>query len=289
MRGTLHFVPAVDARWMLELLTPRIQKGAAGRHKQLELDDATFRRSRTLIAKAHTREPILTRKAIFDVLEQGGVPTTGQRGIHIVRQLSMERTLCHGPHGDKQPTFVQFDEWLPDSRPLDRDDALRTVAQRFFTGHGPATLRDLVWWAGLTVADAKIGLHLAQSSLERITGGGAEMWMAADRPATDIAAPRAHLLPGFDEYLLGYTDRSAALAPRFADRVVPGANGVFLSTLVLDAQVRGTWRRNASAKVVKLDALPFTRLSAADKKVFRDPAERYAAYLGTPVSLAWPS
>ncbi|MEP6622032.1 MAG: winged helix DNA-binding domain-containing protein [bacterium] len=288
MRGTLHFVPAIDARWMLELLTPRIQKGAAGRHKQLELDSATFRRSRTLIAKALAREPILTRKEIFDVLEQGGVPTTGQRGIHIVQQLSMECTLCYGPHSEKQPTFVQFDEWITTSRTLDRDDALRTLAERFFMSHGPATLRDFVGWTGLTVADAKVGVHLAQSSLERITGDAAEMWMANDRPATDAAAaPRAHLLPGFDEYMLGYKDRSAALAPRDADRIVPGGNGMFLSTLVLDAHVRGTWRRSAGAKAVTVDALPFARLSAADKKVFREPAERYARFLGGPVVVRW--
>jgi hypothetical protein len=287
MRGTLHFVSALDARWMLELLAPRIMRSAAGRHRQLELDDSAFRRSRAVITKALAREGVLTRKALLAVLETGGVSTAGQRGIHILQQLCMERTLCYGPHSEKQPTFVHFDEWIPRSRAFERDDALRTVAERFFTSHGPATMRDFVGWTGLTVADAKVGLHLAGASLERIVADGGESWMAADRPVTNVADGRAHLLPGFDEFMLGYKDRSAALAPRHAGRIVPGANGMFLPTLVLDGQVRGTWRKTASAKAVALVASPFGRLAAAEKKAFGEPAERYARFLGVPVTLTW--
>ena len=287
MRGTLHFVPAVDARWMLELMTPRIMKGAAGRHRQLELDDATFRRSRTLIAKALTRDPIITRAAVFAVLEKGGVSTAGQRGIHIVQRLCMERMLCYGPHSEKQPTFVHFDEWVPTARHLDRDDALRTIAARFFVSHGPATLRDFVWWTGLTVADARVGLHLARSSLERLSSDDGELWMSNDRSALNTEPSRAHLLPGFDEFMLGYRDRSAALPTRYAGRIVPGGNGMFLSTLVLDGQVCGTWRRTTHAKSVVIEASPFARLKASEKKAFAEPAERYARYLGVPVTVTW--
>ena len=52
MRGTLHFVPAEDARWMLRLLTPRIVASAAGRHRALELDDTAFARSARVLVRA---------------------------------------------------------------------------------------------------------------------------------------------------------------------------------------------------------------------------------------------
>ena len=287
MRGTLHFIPAVDARWMLELLTPRIMKGAAGRHKQLELDDATFRRSRKLIAKAMQHEPVLTRAAIFAALERGGVSTTGQRGIHILQRLCMECMLVYGPHSAKQPTFTLFDRWIPTSRALDRDEALRTIAERYFTSHGPASLRDFVGWTGLTVAEAKRALQLASPSLERLEVAGVEFWADAARTEGDAGAQRAHLLPGFDEFMLGYKDRSAALTPHHASRIVPGGNGMFLSTLVLDSQVRGTWRRTPRAASVQVECVPFTRLSATDRKAFVEPANRYATYLGVTVDLSW--
>lgn len=132
----------------------------------------------------------------------------------------------------------------------------------------------------------------AQPSLERMVVDDTEMWMSNaltppsdDEPRDD--EPRAYLLPGFDEFMLGYKDRSAALAPRYASRIVPGGNGIFLSTLVLDGQVCGTWRRTTRAKSVEIEASPFARLKASDRKAFVEPVERYANFLGATVNLTW--
>ena len=288
MRGTLHFVPAVDAKWMLELLAPRVIRNAAPRHRQLELDAGTFKRSRNIIAKALGQQRVMTRKDIFAALEKSGIGTGGNRGIHILQQLSMECTLCYGPHAEKQPTFAMFDDWIATSRTLGREEALRTIAFRFFTGHGPATVRDFVWWTGLPVAEAKEALQLARESLESYEHEGAEHWMAKGLTVREDVAPGAHLLPGYDEYLLGYTNRTAALPARHAERVVPGGNGAFTATLVLDGQVRGTWRRETHAKGLVVEASPFGRLSAAEKSAFDEPLERYAKFVGAPVKLVWP-
>ncbi|HEY2064487.1 MAG TPA: winged helix DNA-binding domain-containing protein [Gemmatimonadaceae bacterium] len=287
MRGTLHFVPAADAQWMLELLAPRIMKGMAGRQRQMGLDDDVFRRSRRLITRVLTQRTVLSRSALLGALDKGGVSTTGQRGIHILRHLAMERMLCFGPHEEKQPTFVLFDDWIPGSRRLDRDDALRTVAERFFTSHGPASVRDFVWWTGLTLADAKRGLLLARPLLERMATTDGELWMSNQLSAIETPTSRAHLLPGFDELLLGYKDRSATLAPEYTDRICPGGNGVFQATLVLDGRVRGLWRRSMRAKGVQIEASPFVALKASEKKAFVGAAERYARFLGVPVTVSW--
>jgi hypothetical protein len=287
MRGTLHFVPSPDARWMLELLAPRIIRSAAALHRQLELDAAALRRCRLLVSRALAREPVLSRGALYTALQTGGVSTSSLRGIHIIRQLAMERMICQGPHAAKEPTFTLFDDWISTSRQLERDDALRTLAERYFRSHGPATLRDFVYWTGLTVADAKIGLHLAQPSLERVEISDGDLWMSNQRRATDALASAAHLLPGFDELIAGYKDRSAMVAPRHAGRVLSTANGVFAATLVLDAQVCGTWKRAASAKAVVLEAAPFVRLTAAQKQSFDVPRARYANFLGAPAALRW--
>jgi hypothetical protein len=173
---------------------------------------------------------------------------------------------------------------------VSRDEALRTIAERYFVSHGPASLRDFAGWTGLTVADAKTALALAQPLLRRIVVDDVELWMSGQPMEVDwLEAPDqcAHLLPGFDELMLGYKERSASLPTRHADRIVPGANGMFLSTLVLDGVVRGTWRRSTRAKSVVLEASPFTRLTTAQKRAFGAPAERYATYLATDVTLTW--
>ena len=273
---------------MLELLTPRVVQGAAGRYRELGLDDAAFRRGRALVGRALERRGVLTRDALFDALERGGVSTAGQRGIHIVQRLCMERMLVFGPHEGKQPTFVPFDEWIRSSVVLERDDALRAIAARYFAGHGPATLQDLVRWTGLTVTDAKAGLRLAQPSLERVVADGAEHYLPHEREPTGTLRSRAHLLPGFDELMLGYGDSSASLAREHADRICPGANGMFRPTLVLDGKVCGTWRGSARAKSMTIVASPFAPLTESQKAAFAGPAERYARFLGAAVALAWP-
>jgi hypothetical protein len=287
MRGTLHFVPAEDARWMLELLTPRIVGSFAGRYRWLELDDDAFRRSRSILERALARRHVLTRAALYAELERGGVSPAGQRGIAIAQRLCMERMLVFGPHDEKQPTFALFDEWIPRSIQLDRDDALRTIAARYVAGHGPVTLKDFARWTGLAVADARRGLDLARPSLERALVEGTEFYMTHEPPPASAPAPRAHLLPGFDELMLGYGDRSASLAPEHAGRICPGANGMFLSTLVLDGRVCGTWRRSARGAKVTVAASPFVPLTASQQRAFDAPLRRYAHFLGGDASLDW--
>ena len=106
---------------------------------------------------------------------------------------------------------------------LARDEALAELARRYFTSHGPATVQDLLRWAGLTTAEAKIGLAAAGKGLRQETSEGRIYWLADNTPTLTDAATSAFLLPGFDEYLLGYSDRSAVLEPAYAQRICPAA------------------------------------------------------------------
>ena len=165
MRGTLHFVPAQDAKWMLELLTPRVIRRSARRYKELGLNDEIFERSEELISQALEGGRQLTREALYDVLAKGGINPEGQRSYHILGYLAQKGVICLGAREGKQQTFVLFDEWVADSRRLERDEALAEIARRYFASHGPATLQDFTWWTGLAAADAKAGLEMVKSDL----------------------------------------------------------------------------------------------------------------------------
>ena len=165
MRGTLHFVAPEDVRWMLTLLTPRILARAARRHQQLELDEDTFARGETLFTDALRNGRCLTRNQMMDVLEQAGISTKGQRGYHILGWAAQNGLICFGPRQGKQHTFVLLDEWLPSGNSLSREEALAELTHRYFTGHGPATIQDFIWWSGLTAGDARAGLEMVKSQL----------------------------------------------------------------------------------------------------------------------------
>jgi hypothetical protein len=269
LRGTLHFVAGADLRWMLALVAPRAIAAQASRHRQLALDDGVIATCRKLLAKA-LRGTTQTRGALFDLLGAHGIATTGQRGIHILWRLAQDGLICFGAHEGKQPSFALLDDWLPDAGPvLSRDEALATLAQRYVSSRGPATLADFAWWAGLTQADAKRGLA-AGAGLRQVQIDGAAFWMGQD--AQQLGASGVQLLPGFDEYLLGYKDRSHVLAPQFAERIVPGGNGVFKPMIVSDGQIVGTWQRSDGA------TQPFAALARAETKALAAAVQRYRAF-----------
>ena len=279
MRGTLHFIPAEDVRWMLELLTPRVIAGCKRRWEELELNEKVFTKARKIIERALVGGKHLSRPAVMELLDRGGIVSANQRGIHILSRLAMERVLCFGPRIGKQPSFLLLDEWIPTSRLLDREASLAAMARRYFHGHGPATLQDFVWWTGLKASDAKAGLANVAPELERISSDGVEYWMQPNIDTRGSKQPQLFLLPPFDEYLVGYRDRSAALEPHHANQVVPGGNGIFLPIVVQKGRVIGTWRRALQRNRVLVSASTFTPRSQLQKQAFVRAAKAYGQFL----------
>lgn len=285
MRGTLHFVAPDDVRWMLALLTPRIIARAARRHEQLELDDSTFARSEVLFGKALQGGTSLTRAEMMDVLEQAGISTKGQRGYHILWRAAQRGLICFGPRQGKQDTFVWLDDWLPAGRPFSRDESLVELTRRYFTGHGPATIQDFMWWSGLRAADARAGLEMVESQLACQVVDDQTYWFSPSLSAPKAVSPTVHLLPGFDEYVLGYKDRDAVLDPAHAKKVVPGGNGMFKPIIVVDGRVVGIWKRAFKKGTLVFTHQPFNTLNKAETQAVAVAAERYGVFVNLPVAL----
>jgi hypothetical protein len=283
MRGTLHFVAPADVRWMLKLLTPRVIANSARRYAQLALYDTIFASSQELFAKAlHALrgDHQLTRPQMMSVLEQAGIATANQRGYHILGWLAQTGLICFGPMQGKQPTFVLLDEWVPAGKNFTRDESLAELTIRYFTGHGPATLQDFMWWSGLVASDARAGLAMVKAQLAHEEVAGQTYWMAQTMPTRQNQRPDTYLLPGFDEYLLGYTDRRAVLDPIYSQQIQPGKNGIFSPTVVIEGRVAGTWKRTVKKSGVTITATPFTAFSAAQKQAIAVAAERYGRFVG---------
>ncbi|MFN8441323.1 MAG: winged helix DNA-binding domain-containing protein [Caldilineaceae bacterium] len=283
MRGTLHFVAASDVRWMLALLTPRIIAQSGARHRQLELDQAVFNRSKDIFIQALQGGKHLTRDELYQQLEQVGIITTGQRGYHLLGRAAQDALICFGLPRGKEQTFTLLDEWIAPTKPLTREEALAELARRYFTSHGPATVQDLVRWTGITVTDAKAGIAAVQHELLEESIAGQRYWLPNRLSAISDSAPIAYLLPGFDEYMLGYGDRSAVLDPAYANLICPGGNGVFQPTMVLNGNVVGTWKRMIKKGKVLITFAPFVPLSDVELEWFVPAAERYATFLGLQV------
>jgi hypothetical protein len=266
MRGTLHLVAGDDLPWLIGLLGPRVLAGAPARRAQLGITDESIEQARVIAVGALAGGRRLPRKELLAALAEAGVEVAGQRGYHLLWYLSQTGTLCLGPMAEGEQCFVLMDEWIRTPRRLEADEALAELAGRFFRGHGPATVKDLARWANIRITEARAGLAACRETLDRVEVDGLEHFLDPETPellATCREEARGtFLLPGFDEFVLGYGDRSAVLDPAFADRIVPGGNGMFRPTVVSDGRIVGTWQWTGRGAGRTVTATPFTEFTA---------------------------
>jgi len=291
MRGTIHFVPSRDAHWMLDLLGGRSLVGAAKRRASLGLSAEVADRAVAVLGAALAGGGRLTRSQCMAVLAEKGIETASQAGYHLLWYASQRGVLCIAPNIGTEQSFVLLDEWVPDPHRRERDDALATIALRYFRGHGPTTRQDFAGWTGLTATDAKRGIAAAGNGLASVTVDGVEMYLDPALLDTTLSAmdgDEVLVLPGFDEYLLGYKDRSLMLAEEHKAAVIPGGNGMFQATVVCDGRVIGTWKRTLAKTRVQIAVQPLRPLRKADRARIERAFEGYARFMERTPEVRWP-
>jgi hypothetical protein len=276
-------VAAEDLPWLLELTAARAVASAADRRARLGITEGDIEHARGIALAALAGRRTLGRAALLGAFEAGGVSTAGQRGYHLLWYLAQTGTLVLGASDGRAQTFARLDEWVPSPRRLDEEEALGELALRYFRSHGPASAHDLARWSGLTVRDVRRGIGVAGAALTTLHVDGATYHLAPETLDEPEPTPGTVLLPGFDEHLLGYRDRSAVLAPEHADAIVPGGNGMFRSTVAVGGEVAGTWSRHASRDGVAIGIALFDGWTLDGLPGLAEAIDRYARFLGRAV------
>jgi Winged helix DNA-binding domain len=260
-------------------------RGARTRLSELGLDESILRRASEIAIECLSGGRSLSRNDIQARFEAAGILTTGQRGYSILWYLSISGILAFGPVLDKQHSFVLVDEWVTNPMSLVGDEALGEFARRYFVSHGPATARDFAWWSSLTLTDARRGIAVTRNTLDELVVDDTNYYLAID------AAPApngVHLLPGFDEYVLGYRDRRAQLSDEAAAFAIPGKNGIFMPTLIIDGEVVGTWRRKTVKSEAIVEVIPHKPLSKRAAAPLSAAAKALSKFLQMPVTILRP-
>ncbi|HEX5024646.1 MAG TPA: winged helix DNA-binding domain-containing protein, partial [Agriterribacter sp.] len=284
-RGTLHFVAAADIHWLLDLVSAKIIRSSYTRNKQLELDEALFKKCNGLLIRSFKTKATLTREEVASKLAGAGINTAAPRLYHLLHRAALEKIICIGPKQGKQFTYMLVNHCVPPGKPLKKEEALYQLALRYFKSHGPATLQDFLWWSGLTITDAKTALEFAKSTLLHVKDGADIFWFTPNHEPKKPAAPKMHLLAGYDEYVLGYKDRSLFMPPAQSKEVMTN-NGIFNPTIVYDGQVIGTWKRLINKhKTVEIKTNMFKVLTTGEQKKLIRAMKRYETYLDKTVVL----
>ena len=290
MRGTLHFAASKDIRWMLKLFAPRLLHTAIIRDQHLGLSNKVVEKTKKLFYNALKKEKQLTRKEMYKVLEKGGVPSKNNLGYHMLYRAAWDGLICFGPYSGKEQTFVLMDDHIGEGRVLSAEQANAELSKRYFTSHGPATIRDYVWWSGLTVKDAKAGIEKAGLSIREEIIDGKAYYMSKNISKPDNGQS-VRLLPAFDEYLVSYADREAMLGNPQMQRALNGtlktgkvsiihSNGIFVPVIIADGEVVGAWSRKIVKRNMVITLKQYVKLSKDGIREAKKDAERYGDFFG---------
>lgn len=284
LRPTWHFVAPADIRWMLALSGPRVNAVNVYSYRTLGLDHKVFARSHAALERALRGGRQLTRAELSLVLQRAGIDAAGQRLAYLMMRAELDAVICSGARRGRQFTYALLEERVPRARMLARDEALAELTRRYFSSHGPATLRDYVWWSGLTVRDARTGIAMVSPALAQRVVDGRTCWFVATRSPFPLASPAAHLLPNYDEYLIAYKDRDWVVGPPLAG----GArrSDPFAHHLLVNGRLAGTWRRTLTGNSVLVDAVPSAPLTPSGTRALAAAAGRFGTFMNVAVELS---
>jgi hypothetical protein len=278
LRPTWHFVTPADIRWMLELTAPQVHRRMSSYDRRLGLDAGVMTRAISVIERALGDSRYLTRKELGAHLERAGLPAMSMELAHIAMYAELEGVICSGPRRGKQSTYALLADRAPVARRLPRDEAIAELTRRYFRSHGPATIRDFVWWSGLKTADARRGLEMNRARSHDVDG--LTYWTLGRAARNDSGRKTTvHLLPVYDEYLVAYRDHHAVPRPAYAI-------GNLAHALVIGGQVAGTWRTVPDPKGLVVDVTTLRRLTPVERRALAEAAARYGKFLRVGVSLS---
>lgn len=285
MRPTWHFVSPKDIRWIQALTGPRVKQNNSSMGRKLGLDEKVLLKSQKVIEKALWGGSQLTRNELRDFLEKEKIETHfEQRLAYIMMFAELDCLIASGPRRGKQFTYMLLDERAPATKPKKRDEALEEFTRRYFTSHGPATVHDMNWYSGLTITDCKAGLEMVMSEFEHEEVEGKEFWFSE----TKLKKPKSnkcYLLPNYDEYGIGYRDRSEIFESDYEKQIAARDSSTFMHLIIMDSKLVGTWRRTLAKKEVKIETKRFRPFNALEEGAFKKAADDYGRFLGLKVTL----
>ena len=265
VRGTLHTLPVDTAARQLALLAhARTWHSASWQRTFAPLPvmaALTEQVHDALAAGPLTRADLVA--AVADRIPHGDLAEQLRSGWSaLLKPLAWQGTLCQGPPDGRSVTFARPDLLLPSWPGLpDPDVAGPAVVRDYLAAFGPATMRAFDAWL-LRGSTRRTDLRrwfeaLADETVEVDVAGRAAL-MLADQLDDLLSAPPAdgqvHLLPGFDQYVLGPGTADSEIVPP-AHRALVSRPGGWISPVVLLAgRVAGTWQVVAGEPQV--DAFP---------------------------------
>ncbi len=274
LRPTWHFVSAQDIRWMLMISGERMKKAYHSWAKQRGMSEEVYRGVtdlfwRLLEGGRHRTKADLEQEAC---MERGWY--TVEQFHFLLSEAEVSGTVCSGMDQAGKPTYALLEERVPRMPEISREEALTLLAEKYFRSHSPATLRDFVWWSGLTIKEARQGIGGMGNRLVTEVYGEEPYYVVPVSlpPPCDVF----HFLPPYDEYLISYKNREASLSREYFSKAFNNW-GIFYPVLLHNGRIVGNWERQGSLKNKRCVTLFFEEYGGA-AQLLLDAENRYRVF-----------
>ncbi len=279
LRPTWHWVASEDIRWMLELSAQRIRRAFDSYGKNFKVDEKLYTRCNILLEKMLEGNRSMTKQEIGSRLEKAGIlPEASLLNLFLVR-AETEGIICSGPDRNNKFTYALLEERVPAATKIPKEEALAKLAKKYFKSHSPAGLPDFVWWSGLAVSEAKQAVNLISAELIREKSSTAEeWWIHQSSPGISVREDVLHFLPPYDEYLVGYKDRSSVLSPEHYSKAFNNY-GIFYRVIMHNGRIVGNWNKYIKNKGIELQTSFFDPGFVADKQLIEAAGNKYKTFI----------
>lgn len=272
LRPTWHFVSAKDIHWLLQLTAPRVHAANRYMYYKLELDSKVFNRCNDIMSKSLQGGNQLTRDDINEEFKKHKVIATGHRLSYIMMYAELEGIVCSGAMQGNQFTYALLDERVKHKKSLGTVEALAELGTRYFKSRNPATIRDFVTWSGLTISDCKKAIEMIRPVLKKVVVEQQEYFYNPEISVNEKKVDKIYTLPIYDEFIMGYKDRSAIMT-------LKGTTPFrYDSMIVFEGQVIGTWKRTVSKKEIDVECDFFKPLSKSLGKEFMEAVTHFSDF-----------
>lgn len=241
MRPTWHFVSGEDIYWMLDLTAGRIKSGLKSRHRQLEITQPLLHKVLGIFEKMLSENLFLTREELVTELHKEKINTSENRLSHLLFSAELESLICSGPLKGKKQTYSLLQNRIAKKKLLTKEESLAELARRYFSSHGPATVKDFAWWSGLSLREANEGLQAVKINFVSEIVDSQEYWFSTNFPDRISLHDDVYLLPAYDEFLISYKNRVASILQTNFKKAI-SENGIFRPIMVVNGGVCGLWK-----------------------------------------------
>lgn len=136
----------------------------------------------------------------------------------------------------------------PPFTPMEEADALLEQTRRYFTGFGPASVRDAAYYFGTTQTEIK--KRISQLPLEIVESDGQRLYTIHVDKDRKAALPDCLLLAGFDPLMLGYEKKQNVFLPQEYLRGIFTLSGIVMPPVLLRGTVAGRWKRSGKRLLI---------------------------------------